>query len=137
MNIDEIMMEIRNLAASQGFYGRLYEQLAAMQKFQPFEWNQVKTKLEAERFDTTLDLVLYFEEGKHCHAKFWKIPVVWESYGVVEVPGDTPEEALEYFNEHQDELGLPEDWSYVEDSFAPSIDNDEELIDMMKILTNK
>lgn len=134
MKINEIMMHIRELACSQGYWGRLYEDLAAIEKYEPERWKVIVKRLEAEQFDTELDMILYFEEGKHCHAKYWKIPVTWEVCGVVEVEGKTIEEALENFNKTEDEIGLPDDAEYVDDSFRLSNDNKEELIAMIKII---
>lgn len=136
MNIEQILEEIKNLSRSQGYWGRLYEQLTSVQKYEPERWNLMVQRLEAEKFDTTLDMILYFEEGKHCHAKVWKIPVTWEAYGVVEVTGDTIEDALSNFRRVEDQIGLPDDWSYVDGSFRLSDDNEENLKSMIKIINN-
>lgn len=61
MNIEEIMAAIRSLAGSQGYYGRLYNELREMQTNDPEKWEEVKNTLEAQNFNDTLDMVLYFE----------------------------------------------------------------------------
>lgn len=61
MSIEEIMSAIRSLAGSQGFYGRLYNELWEMQTNDPDQWEEVKNTLEAQNFNDTLDIVMYFE----------------------------------------------------------------------------
>lgn len=61
MNIEQIMAAIRSLAESQGFYGRLYNELWEMQTNDPQKWEEVKNTLEGQNFNDTLDMVMYFE----------------------------------------------------------------------------
>lgn len=61
MDIEQIMAAIRSLAESQGFYGRLYNELREMQTNDPDQWEEVKNTLEAQNFNDTLDMVMYFE----------------------------------------------------------------------------
>lgn len=61
MNIEEIMAVIRSLAESQGYYGRLYNELWEMQTNDPEKWEEVKNKLEEQNFSDSLDVVMYFE----------------------------------------------------------------------------
>lgn len=61
MNIEQIMSAIRSLANSQGFYGRLYNELWEMQTSDPEKWEKVKNTLEAQNFSDTLDMIMYFE----------------------------------------------------------------------------
>lgn len=61
MDIEQIMAAIRSLAESQGFYGRLYNELWEMQTNDPDRWEEVKNTLEAQNFNDTLDMVMYFE----------------------------------------------------------------------------
>lgn len=61
MDIEQIMAAIRFLAESQGFYGRLYNELREMQTTDPDKWEEVKNTLEGQHFNDTLDMVLYFE----------------------------------------------------------------------------
>lgn len=61
MDIEQIMAAIRSLAQSQGYYGRLYNELLEMQTNNPDKWEEVKSTLEAQNFNDTLDMVMYFE----------------------------------------------------------------------------
>lgn len=61
MDIEQIMAAIRSLAGSQGYYGRLYNELLEMQTNDPEKWEEVKNTLEGQHFNDTLDMVLYFE----------------------------------------------------------------------------
>ena len=135
----QILSEIRSLANSQGYYGRLYQQIIDLEASNPEGYEKFSKELEAEGFETTLDIVLYFEEGKHCKRKFWKIPVTWECYGVVEVEGDTIEEAIANFYKKGDSdtpFALPEA-NYVDGSFKLSDDNKEELIEEIRLLNKE
>ena len=57
MNQQEILESIKNLASSQGFYGRLYEKLSDNSS----ESLEILEKLEDQNFKDTVDLVLYLE----------------------------------------------------------------------------
>ena len=61
MDIEQIMAAIRSLAESQGFYGRLYNELWEMQTNDPEKWEEVKNTLETQNFKDSLDMVMYFE----------------------------------------------------------------------------
>ena len=61
MNIEEIMAAVRSLAESQGYYGRLYNELCEMQTNDPDKWEEVKNTLEGQHFNDSLDMVMYFE----------------------------------------------------------------------------
>lgn len=62
MNREEILEAIRQLAQSQGFYGRLLRQLEETREEDPEEYEHIMTELEAQGFNETLDLVLYLEQ---------------------------------------------------------------------------
>ena len=136
MKMFEIVMAIQDLARSQGSYCRLYADLMQLKESDPDAYDRLSENWEKEGFETTLDLILYLEEGKHCKRKFWKIPVTWECYGVIEVEGDTIEDALANFRHHEDEeegYPLPEG-EYVDGSFRLSDDNEEELKAMIALM---
>ena len=58
MKRDEILATIKDLAQSQGMYGRLLSDLQNM----PQElYNTVMTDLEAQNFKDAVDLVMYIE----------------------------------------------------------------------------
>lgn len=52
----EILATIKMLAKSQGFYGRVYEQIITAENK-----DEILTTLEKENFKDTLDLVFFFE----------------------------------------------------------------------------
>lgn len=59
MKRNEILEVIKSLAASQGFYGRLYNTIMSLD-IEDFEL--VMSELEEQNFKTSLDLVLYLEQ---------------------------------------------------------------------------
>ena len=62
MDINEIMEAILGLAQSQGFYGRLYNDLVEIRDNNEQAWIQVVEELEGQHFKDILDMVLYFEQ---------------------------------------------------------------------------
>lgn len=62
MNINEIMEIILGLAHSQGFYGRLYNELVEIRDNDEEAWVEVVEELEGQNFKEPLDLILYFEQ---------------------------------------------------------------------------
>ena len=61
MKYNEIKEVIKTLSYSQGFYGRLLEQLEEIEKKYPFDFKTIKDTLESKNFKDTLDVVMYFE----------------------------------------------------------------------------
>lgn len=61
MKIGAILETIRGLAASQGFYGRLYRDLMEVKETNPPGWEKVCHELESQNFRDPVDMVLYFE----------------------------------------------------------------------------
>jgi hypothetical protein len=57
MNKQEILNSIKLLASSQGFYGRLYEQLTDESE----ESERFLSELEAQNFKDSVDLIMYLE----------------------------------------------------------------------------
>ena len=58
MKRDEILAKIKDLAQSQGMYGRL---LSDLQNMPQEMYNTVMENLEAQNFKDSVDLVLYIE----------------------------------------------------------------------------
>ena len=58
MNKERILDEIRSLAASQGFYSRLYEALTDGSK----QADEFLTAMEEQNFGGVLDMVTWLEE---------------------------------------------------------------------------
>ena len=61
MKMNEILDNIRSLACSQGFYGRLYRSLMDIRMTAPEVWRSVVLELEKQHFTDVVDMVLYFE----------------------------------------------------------------------------
>lgn len=61
MKMEKIMESIKQLSASQGFYGRLYNTIITAQKNDIETYNNIKNELEKQQFKDTLDLIFYFE----------------------------------------------------------------------------
>ena len=54
-------------------------------------------------------------------AQIFKIPVSWEAYSTIDVEAETLEEALEKFDDfenNQEGYPLPKDWEYLDGSFS-------------------
>lgn len=61
MNMNDIMNAIKSLAASQGYYGRLYRALVEIKEYEPEKYEQIAEELEKQHFAGPVDMVLYFE----------------------------------------------------------------------------
>ena len=61
MNREQIMETIRQLAHSQGSYGRFYRDLCEMREEDPDRFEEVMTLLEEENFKDAVDLIMYLE----------------------------------------------------------------------------
>ena len=62
MDREQIMQVIRNLAKSQGLYGRLLYDIQELQNNNPEEADRLFSVLEAQKFNDELDIILYFEQ---------------------------------------------------------------------------
>lgn len=47
----------------------------------------------------------------------FKIPVTWSVYGTIEIQADTIEDAIKKFEENKEEIPLPYDSDYIDNSF--------------------
>ncbi len=63
----------------------------------------------------------------------YKLPVIWEVYDTVKIEATSLEEAIEIFEETKDNIPLPTDPEYVDDSFQLS-DSD---IDYLKLFNQQ
>ena len=61
MNIKQILNEIKQLAMSQGFYGRLFSNLMQIKEYEPERWGEIVDTLEGQHFADPVDMVLFFE----------------------------------------------------------------------------
>ncbi len=62
MKIEQILEIILELSYSQGFYGRLYENLMNIKDADETAWGYLVETLEAQDFKEPLDLILYLEQ---------------------------------------------------------------------------
>ena len=60
-NIIQIIDVIQTLSHSQGFYGRLLEQILVLKENEPEKFEELKDILEGQNFQDSLDVVMYFE----------------------------------------------------------------------------
>lgn len=58
MKREEIMETIKNLASSQGLYGRLYRELMELNED---DYHEVMIELENQNFKGGLDLIMFIE----------------------------------------------------------------------------
>lgn len=77
MTMQQILATVLDLSRSQGFYGRLYRDWMEMKEEDPDSYLALTRDLEAEEFETDLDLILYIEEGK---SKFEYVLDIAEKY---------------------------------------------------------
>lgn len=61
MNREQIMEAIKQLAHSQGSYGRFYRDLCEMREEDPDRFDKAMTMLEEKNFKDAVDLVMYLE----------------------------------------------------------------------------
>ena len=135
MTGEEVLAMVLNLAHCQGFYSRLYLDLQELRREHPKSYAKTLAAWEAEKFTDPLQVVLYFEEGKHNARKFWRVPVTYEMYGILDVEADSAEEAYRKVRDNPDDYGLPEDASYVDDSFHVADDDEENAVAIVKMMT--
>ena len=62
MKMNDILNAIRELAASQGFYGRLLRSLMDTKRNDPDRYGKIVETLEAQHFGDAVDMVLFFEQ---------------------------------------------------------------------------
>lgn len=61
MKMKDILNAIKELANSQGFYGRLLRDLTELKQNDLESYNNIKEELESQNFHDTLDLIMYLE----------------------------------------------------------------------------
>lgn len=139
LTIEQILGVLSGLAKSQGSYGRLLDEIRDSKRENPEAYEEWARGMEAKNFADTLEVVLFFEEGKLPKAcpktKYWSVPVVYEMYGSITVEADSAEEAYDKVKEHPEEFNLPDEGFYVDDSFRVADDDRENAIGTIKMLT--
>ena len=66
--------------------------------------------------------------------RYYRVPVVYEMYGTVTVEADSAGEAYDRVYNHPEEFGLPDEGSYVNDSFRVADDDRENAIEEIESL---
>lgn len=61
MKIDEILNLFRNLAMSQGFYGRLLANIEELKKNDEESYDNFVSMMENKNFQNPLDVILFVE----------------------------------------------------------------------------
>lgn len=61
MDVYQVIDVIGMLSRSQGFYGRLLEEILYAQVYEPEKFAEFKEIIEEQNFKEPLDVVLYFE----------------------------------------------------------------------------
>lgn len=66
--------------------------------------------------------------------RIYRVPVVYEMYGAVEVEAESAEEAYDKVKNHPDDFALPDESFYVDDSFRVADDDRESAVETIKML---
>lgn len=59
--VDQVIEVIEMLSHSQGFYGRLLQDINHMKEYEPDKFEDFKWILELKEFHTPVDVVMFFE----------------------------------------------------------------------------
>lgn len=114
--------KIEDWNSSNGFHG---ESFVSFQEFFTNEFkdeNVMKELLSNEDFQFWQTL-----SNEDIKINTYKLPVTWEVYDIVEIEATSLEEAIEIFEEAKNDMELPDEPKYVEDSFQLSTTEMEEL----------
>ena len=60
-NIEEVVDVIEMLAESQGFYGRLLEEILYIEENDPLKYEIFKNVIERQELKSPVDVVMFFE----------------------------------------------------------------------------
>lgn len=61
LNIEEVVEVVEMLSYSQGFYGRLLEEILYIEENEPDKYEAFKNIIEKQEFKDPVDVVLFFE----------------------------------------------------------------------------
>ena len=62
MDIEEVVDVIEMLSYSQGFYGRLLEEILYIEENEPAKYEVFREVIEKQEFEDPVDVVLFFEQ---------------------------------------------------------------------------
>ena len=60
-NVDQVVEVVKMLSHSQGFYGRLLEEILYIKENEPEKYEEFKYIIEQQEFQNPVDVVLFFE----------------------------------------------------------------------------
>lgn len=60
-DIEQVVDVIEMLSYSQGFYGRLLDEILYIEENDPIKYEVFKTVIEKQEFENPVDVVLFFE----------------------------------------------------------------------------
>ena len=61
-DVYQVIEVVEMLSHSQGFYGRLLEEINYIQEYEPEKFETFKEIIEEQEFENALDVVLFFEQ---------------------------------------------------------------------------
>ena len=61
-DVDQVIDVIRMLSKSQGYYGRLLENIMYLYENEPYDFDVFARTVEEQKFTNPLDVVLFFEQ---------------------------------------------------------------------------
>ena len=61
-NFEQVIGVIEMLSHSQGFYGRLLEEILYIEEYDPERYEMFKDVIEKQEFQNPVDVVLFFEQ---------------------------------------------------------------------------
>jgi hypothetical protein len=61
-DVEQVIGVVKMLSNSQGFYGRLLEQILYLQEYEPESFEEFKEVVEEQHFKDPVDVVLFFEQ---------------------------------------------------------------------------
>lgn len=61
-NVEQVIEVVQMLSHSQGFYGRLLEEIMYIKEYEPDKFETFKEVIEEQGFENPVDVVLFFEQ---------------------------------------------------------------------------
>lgn len=61
-DVEKVIEVVQMLSHSQGFYGRLLEEIMYIQEYEPEKFETFKQIIEEQEFKDPVDVVLFFEQ---------------------------------------------------------------------------
>lgn len=61
-DVEKVIEVVQMLSRSQGFYGRLLEEIMYIKEYEPEQFETFKEVIEEQEFKDPVDVVLFFEQ---------------------------------------------------------------------------